>query len=105
MRWIITKDHIYHAGDPDSINCVGTGDDDHGTRLRMDIDDVSLHARFMPTEFRLLDDDDEIYYEGRTFDINEFERRAFAPLDWAEGDGCTQMQYRPAGSSKPWSTL
>jgi hypothetical protein len=40
-------------------------------------------------EFRLLDDDDFVYYEGRSDELE------FEPLDWAESyAGCTQIQYK-----------
>lgn len=59
-----------------------------------------------PFEFRLKDDDGEVYYEGRCGDLdNADEEMAFAPLDWAMNDaGCTTMEYRRVGE-KEWKQL
>jgi hypothetical protein len=87
MRWIITADHI-------GTNSHGVGDDENGKRVQTFVtagDPLSY-------DFRLYDDDGNLYYEGRTNDINEDEERAFAPLDWARHmAGCTYMTYRQHG--------
>ena len=46
-------------------------------------------------EFRLLDDDDIVYYSGLLFEDSDDE---FEPLDWAMADsGCTQIEYKQNG--------
>ena len=81
MKWLITKDLLdeldvrygNYRGDPDKL----------------------LY------EFRLLDDDGIVYYEGRSDDNSSEE--AFDPLDWAEVHaGCTEIQYR---NGNCWETL
>ena len=55
------------------------------------------------TAFRIYDDDGVLYYRGRYY-RNPTTERAFAPLDWAEGEaGATRIDYRqPDGT---WRTL
>ena len=50
-------------------------------------------AALLKHRFRLLDDDGEIYYEGRSDDCDS--ERAFAPLDdFGQGyAGCTEIHY------------
>jgi hypothetical protein len=51
----------------------------------------------VPFEFRLLDDDGNVYYVGRASDID------FNPLDWAkEFAGCTEIQF---WDGDVWKTL
>lgn len=46
--------------------------------------------RRMGHQFRLLDDDGNVYFHGRSGDDSSFE-----PLDWATPlYGCTEIQYR-----------
>jgi hypothetical protein len=56
----------------------------------------------LPFEFRLLDDDGNVYYRGFS-DDNESEE-AFAPLDdyGTPEAGCTDIQYRINGG---WKSL
>lgn len=53
-------------------------------------------------KFRLLDDDDEIYFSGLSTSCDDDD--AFLPLDWAKNRyGCTYIQYlQPNGI---WETL
>lgn len=53
-------------------------------------------------QFRLLDGDREVYYEGLSDDCDS--ENAFAPLDdFGEGNaGCTEIQYL---CNKIWKTL
>jgi hypothetical protein len=93
MNWIITKDHLA-TGDQKGRVGVGNVSNEH---------EVALPR----VRFRLLDDDDEVYYEGvmdkEGFDDAD-ESQAFAPLDWAMADaGCTEMQYREGNGA--WTTL
>ncbi|EGQ63929.1 hypothetical protein GGI1_22449 [Acidithiobacillus sp. GGI-221] len=57
-------------------------------------------------EFRLLDDDDNVIFEGRCEDLGKQDQEnAFEPLDWGERDsGCTQMEFRHS-STEPWEAL
>ncbi len=49
-------------------------------------------------KFRLLDDDDIVYFEGRSSDSS-----SFAALDWSMGQyGCTDIQYL---EGKKWVSL
>ena len=54
-------------------------------------------AALLKHHFRLLDDEGEIYYEGKSDDCDS--QRAFAPLDdFGQGyAGCTEIQYFQAG--------
>lgn len=67
--------------------------------------DPTLLARLAAGEgdkFRMLDDDDEVYYEGRIVGDNY----GYEPLeDFGEGDaGCTQIQYR-SRNGRRWENL
>jgi hypothetical protein len=74
MKWIITDDKI------DAGRSVGRGN-------------TTDNPASLPHAFRLLDDDGEVYYLGRSDDASS--QAAFAPLDWAEGySGCTTIEYR-----------
>ena len=57
-------------------------------------------------EFRLLDDDDHVVFEGRCEDLAKQDQdEAFQPLDWGERDsGCTQMEFRYS-PDQPWEAL
>lgn len=90
MRWVITQDHI---ADIDPTR-EGFGNFPLAKAIQL------------PYEFRLLDDDQMVYYSGRCDNPGNFdESEAFAPLDWAMDDaGCTEMQYR-AGTDHAWETL
>jgi hypothetical protein len=95
MKWIITHDVLeptssfpYRAG-----NVKGTKEERQAL------------ATGMPYEFRLLDDDGEVYYLGRCGDIADaYEEQAFAPLDWAAGEGAVSLEYRKAGTTG-WEIL
>jgi hypothetical protein len=83
MSWVITDD----CGD-DGL-AVGAGNFPLGRLAEL------------PHRFRLLDDDGEVYYLGRSDDQDS--EAAFAPLDWATGyAGCTGIQYWRDGR---WETL
>jgi hypothetical protein len=101
-RWLITNDVLGPRSGP---NAVGVGHNDAGTQVRL-IDQRDIDAAIEPMryEIQILDDDGVVYYEGRSDDVGEFEQRAFAPLDWAEGDGCTTMHWRPVGKQS-WRVL
>jgi hypothetical protein len=82
IQWIITRDHIH------------TGRAGNGTYKGSD-------PAALPYEFRLLDGDGYLYYEGRSDDRDS--EAAFAPLDWAEGyAGAVTIEYRRNGK---WEVL
>ncbi len=53
-------------------------------------------------KFRMLDADDEVYYEG--YYVGDFSEKAFGPLDdfGAPNAGCADIQYLKKGK---WETL
>lgn len=117
MRWVITKD-VINADDEKGRHWVGFGSSKPNNEARRHqplshinsfldkvLNKVEGLAAF-PFEFRLLDDDGEVYYEGRCGDLDQAdESAAFAPLDWARNnDGCTTLEYRRVGESG-WEVL
>lgn len=93
MKWIITRDLLCDMGDQSR---VGKGN----VASKDEIPEPHI-------EFRLLDDDEDIYYYGvankQEFDDADGEH-AFAPLDWAMNDaGATSMEYREGDG--PWLPL
>ena len=78
----------------------------HNYRASPHIPSLTNMAKAMPYEFRLLDDDGEVYFAGKCGDLEQADAdQAFEPLDWAEPRyGCTEMQYRKRGEAK-WRTL
>ncbi len=101
MDWIITHD-------PDQ-EVRGTGRYKgrfHNCLRAPLLQSAQSEANAMPYEFRLLDDDGEVYFTGKCSDLNEVDAdQAFEPLDWAEPRyGCTEMQYRKVGDQE-WETL
>lgn len=84
--WIIDTDHISDVREPEYCR-EGTTSKDFDEALFMEQDRV---------EWRVKDDDDEIYYEGRMTAerLNDDSERAFGPLDFAMADaGATSMEY------------
>lgn len=67
---------------------------------------MAAHGAEFPLEFRLVDGDGRVMYEGRCGDMEAAcGDRAFAPQDWAEGNaGCAGTQYRKYGEEK-WIDL
>lgn len=84
--WIITNDLLDQGKNVD----IRSRDFDEDTKNGL------IHR------FRLLDGDDEVYYEGLSDDCDS--GKAFAPLDdFGEGyAGCTEIQYLQNGI---WMTL
>lgn len=96
-EWTITIDNL---ADPDAkpatnANAVGIIGPSGATKTA---DQIRFHHDAV--QFRLLDDDDEVYYVGFMVG-NENE---FAPLDdfGKPNAGCTSIQYLKEGS---WETL
>ena len=111
MRWIILQDLINTS--PGDTNRVGYGRKSKEFQKRVaeapESERQALYDAYgliMPFEFRLLDDDGEIYYVGACGDLEKADGdNAFAPLDWAAGDvGCTTMEYRKHGETE-WKIL
>ena len=114
MQWIITKDKI-NTGGPFDVESraykVWNAPKDTKAQYKECPPEAMepfkrAFARGLNYEFRLFDDDGELYYEGKCKDLDQQdEESAFAPLDWAEHDaGCTRMDYRKKGE-KEWKTL
>ncbi|MFW6855319.1 hypothetical protein ACODYM_28930 [Burkholderia gladioli] len=115
MQWIITQDLI--NTDPGEATHVGFGRWTPQTRefwqpgatcrAEFTLGKRLEWAATLPFEMRLLDDDGIVYYVGMCGDITLApEHLAFAPLDWSMADaGCTELQFRKAGSNAEWETL
>lgn len=107
MLWIITTDHS---------ETHQQGHVNPGSRTRREAWSGSpveardtlraTWAEMCETKFRLLDDDDNVCYEGVWHNLdNQDGDSAFEPLDWAEGIvGATTMEYRLKGASA-WQVL
>jgi len=119
MQWIITKDLINTApGEKSKVNFRRVSKefkeayrtviaDEH--RTETEARQAQMLEEFkdsMNFQFRLYDDDGELYYEGLCKDLDDVDGdQAFEPLDWAMNDvGCTRMDYRKKGAVK-WQTL
>lgn len=110
MEWIITKDLIAEPGEKTR---VGFGVLKHTTIATLPPKGASerraakeVYVATLPYEFRLYDDDNVLYYEGRCADITQVpEEQAFAPQDWAMNDsGCTSTKFRKVGATD-WEYL
>lgn len=118
MHWIITKDHISQRvcetlGDPVTTHADRTFRAGRQWKEQFRSADDAQKADMLATlkaemnyEFRLYDDDGELYYEGLCKDLDDQSGDdAFEPLDWAMMDsGCTTMKYRKKGETA-WQTL
>lgn len=100
--WVIDRDHLEEGNiEIGNLNGVGT--------IGPKGVDPTIIARLTlgeGTPFRLLDDDDKLYYEGRIIIINtDHPEVEFAPLDdyGAPGAGCTSIAYQNAQGV--WETL
>jgi len=115
MFWIITKDHINKGSDDGVLSRVGTYMTSGHRLLDAAVFAAPREARpqilegckqVCDYEFRLYDDDGELYYEGLCYRLDKAsEQGAFEPLDWAANEaGCTRMDYRKKGEAE-WKTL
>lgn len=111
MKWIITADHINTGeGEKSRVDFKRAGRDwIERFRASDDLTKALMLGTFkadMTHEFRLYDDDDNLYYEGLCLDLdNQDGDSALQPLDWAYSDvGATRMDYRKKGDTE-WSTL
>lgn len=78
MAYIITRDHIADPTAPEGTNLNAVG------LSQGDLDELN-HTGL---QFRILDDDDELYYEGIVLDDEDI----LDVLDWATANaGATQL--------------
>lgn len=94
MKWVMQEAEI---------NLYGVDEMEKARRIvRCDPEDEHL----LVCEFRLLDDDDNVLFEGRCENLlTQDQDEAFEPLDWGEQDsGCTQMEFRYS-KDEPWEAL
>ena len=84
MGWVITKDHVSSAGEKSDEGRCSTG---------------YPHVRGPWHEFRIYDDDGELYYEGKS------SSKSFDPLDdfGTPNAGATSIAYR--NKSGEWVVL
>lgn len=107
MKWIITKDLI-NAADmgKSSLTAPGLGEVGRYDLLSSakTVQQFNAYANELPLEFRLLDADDEVYFEGRCSAM-DLSADPFAPLDSVgEAYGCVTLEYRQLGASE-WVAL
>jgi hypothetical protein len=113
--FVITKDYIenYAGGDDEvvePIDCVRIFASNYEEEIRKPLagvkgafDDkgsVTLEGikKLCLYQFRLYDDDDNLYYEGYYNGLDGDEEEAFEPLDWAGAyAGCTTLKYLEKG--------
>jgi hypothetical protein len=113
--FVITKDYIEnYSGNDDEvvepIDCIRVFADDYEKEVRIPL--VGVEGAFNDkggvtlkgikqlcfTQFRLYDDDDNLYYEGYYNGLEGDEEEAFEPLDWAGAyAGCTTLRYLENG--------
>jgi len=98
--WIITRDRLNEESttpEMTNFNRVGTCSSNYNEEKFAKADTIPI---------RLLDDDGNIYYEGRATRkriLDSSADYAFEPLDWAMNDaGATELQYFDNGQ---WQTL
>lgn len=104
MKWIITRDHVNGPYDPKTKGAAVLTEPGIGCAVGRNPSckcvtpaRVAEYANELPTAFQLLDDDGEVYFEGRCADLGLYDAdEAFEPLDRFESYGCTTMMYRPA---------
>lgn len=103
--FIITRDHYNEENPGRSPSRVGTV----GPRSASDRDEARLRAG-EGIEFRLLDDDRELYFTGRRLeesdaDVDYFAENELAPLDCfgMPDSGCTIQQER--NEAGDWESL
>lgn len=111
MLWIITADKVAEGDDRNFTGMVRTHSAKRQTEWRQASPDeqAALRQRWLEeceTEFRLLDADGNVYYEGVCKGLNDQpEEAAFEPLDWAHaGTGAVTMEYRKKGDTE-WQML
>ena len=108
MHWIITTDRINDA-ESSCVNKLRASKAFIETLRAASPKERACHIgefnKSMTDEFRLYDDDENLYFEGLCLDLdNQDGDSAFEPLDWAEQFGCVGMKYRKVGE-KEWKWL
>jgi len=100
--WIITKDHYPEGREGTNSNAKGMSGPSHIHAGMFE----RLQTEGQGEEFRMLDDDGNLYYEGRLLGDPAAGVSGFEPLDdfGAPNAGCTSIQYRNADTGK-WETL
>ena len=98
--WIITKDFISKPEDDDISRAGDTSSNFNPEKFEKEKEKDYY-------QFRLLDDDETVYFEGliSVSDIEGTEEQAFDPLDSYQGIyGVTIMQYKKP-NEETWETL
>lgn len=100
MYWVITRDLI-GTGDRVGLGFIPSlSGEKHGTHRLVNLDspEVKKWVGSLPVQFRLYDDDDILYYEGRASEAD------FDAQDWAErNDGVTYTMWRSGNAD--WELL
>jgi len=92
-HWIITKDHISDAHEPNEEGTMSPAFPISPSRSgRLDHQQEEIE-RLCPIKFRMYDDDGNLYYEGRMSGYD------FDPLDdfGMPNAGCTYLKYLKGG--------
>jgi hypothetical protein len=97
--WIIDVDHVSEPPEKSDVGRVWPMNADPSLKARLKAGEG--------TAFRMYDDDDELYYEGRLiYDENDDDVSLFEPLDdFGKGNaGCTRIDYENLATGK-WEAL
>ena len=91
--WIITKDVVSNGEDEGRMGPRST---------TLSADDIKSRGR----DFRMYDDDSNLYYEGKAVWDKDEETSGFAPLEnfGTPNAGCTYIKYLNKNTNK-WETL
>lgn len=102
MKWIITEDRIHASKVANLLGRTAAGHLSAAGAAAF----LTEHTAVLVDNFRLLDDDGEVYLIGLCEDLGQFDGdTAFEPLDQiGHLYGCTTMQYRRHPNAK-WETL
>lgn len=100
--WIIDTDHLADVDGQDDAGTTGPSD------APSELLDILENDETQGTPFRILDDDGELYYQGRYLGLTEEysadSEWGFKPLvDFGEGAGATEIQYKNSKGS--WEAL
>jgi len=98
--WIIDKDHIGNAEEFGGNEAGVVGPSDIARNIQATLRKPEKFGK----PFRMLDDDDNLYYEGRIIGGEDFEA-SFEPLDdfGTPNAGCTDIQYKSKNGE--WETI
>jgi hypothetical protein len=106
MAFIIDTDHTANAGNAEGTNANAVGITGPRTASPAAIGRLTAGEG---EQFRMYDDDDELYYEGRWVadpDVPDEAFEGFEPLDCfgAPNAGCTRLDYRNDATGE-WARL